>query len=121
MKKYQARAAAEGVDALGYYMAPQAYAQFQVLEQAITATKSLDDQKLADYIRNNTFPTVVGYVKFGKGGEWAESRVVQTQFQTVKGNDIEQFRNAASQVVISPAGYASGKVIYPFEKVKQSN
>jgi branched-chain amino acid transport system substrate-binding protein len=40
MKKYQARAAAEGVDALGYYMAPQAYAQFQVLEQAITATKS---------------------------------------------------------------------------------
>jgi hypothetical protein len=36
----------------------------------------------------------------------------------VKGNDIEQFRNAASQVVISPAGYASGKVIYPFEKIK---
>jgi branched-chain amino acid transport system substrate-binding protein len=118
MKKYQARAAAEGVDALGYYMAPQAYAQFQVLEQAITATKSLDDQKLADYIRNNTFQTVVGYVKFGKGGEWAESRVVQTQFQTVKGNDIEQFRNAASQVVVSPSGFTSGKVIYPFEKVK---
>src|ERR1700719_165719 len=118
MKKYQARAAAEGVDALGYYMAPQAYAQFQVLEQAITATKSLDDQKLADYIRNNTFQTVVGYVKFGKGGEWAESRVVQTQFQTVKGNDIEQFRNAASQVVISPSGFTSGKVIYPFEKLK---
>jgi branched-chain amino acid transport system substrate-binding protein len=118
MKKYQARAAAEGVDALGYYMAPQAYAQFQVLEQAITATKSLDDQKLADYIRANTFQTVVGYVKFGKDGEWAESRVVQTQFQTVKGNDIEQFRNAASQVVISPPGFVSGKVIYPFEKAK---
>jgi branched-chain amino acid transport system substrate-binding protein len=118
MKKYQARAAAEGVDALGYYMAPQAYAQFQVLEQAITATKSLDDQKLADYIRANTFQTVVGYVKFGKDGEWAESRVVQTQFQTVKGNDIEQFRNAATQVVVSPAGFASGKVIYPFEKAK---
>jgi branched-chain amino acid transport system substrate-binding protein len=118
MKKYQARAAAEGVDPLGYYMAPQAYAQFQVLEQAITATKSLDDQKLADYIRNNTFQTVVGYVKFGKDGEWAEARVVQTQFQTVKGNDIEQFRNAASQVVISPAGFTSGKVIYPFEMAK---
>src|ERR1700759_2365265 len=46
MKKYQARAAAEGVDALGYYMAPQAYAQLQVVQQAIEATKSLDDQKL---------------------------------------------------------------------------
>jgi branched-chain amino acid transport system substrate-binding protein len=89
-----------------------------VLEQAITATKSLDDQKLADYIRANTFKTVVGDVKFGAKGEWAESRVVQTQFQTVKGNDIEQFRNAACQVVISPADYASGKVIYPFEKLK---
>ena len=118
MKKYQARAAAEGVDPLGYYMAPQAYAQFQVLEQAVTATKSLDDQKLADYIRSNTFTTVVGYVKFGKGGEWAEPRVVQTQFQTVKGNDIEQFRNAASQVVLTPSGYASGTIIYPFEKAK---
>ena len=31
MKKYQARAAVEGVDALGYYMAPWAYAQIQVL------------------------------------------------------------------------------------------
>jgi len=118
MKKYQARAAAEGVDPLCYYMAPQAYAQFQVLEQAVTATKSLDDQKLADYIRSNTFTTVVGYVKFGKGGEWAEPRVVQTQFQTVKGNDIEQFRNAASQVVLTPSGYASGTIIYPFEKAK---
>ena len=92
MKKYQARAAAEGVDPLGYYMAPQAYAQMQVLEQAITATKSLDDQKLADYIRNNTFKTVLGDVKFGKGGEWAESRVLQVQFQNIKGNDVGQFK-----------------------------
>ena len=67
MKKYQARAASEGVDALGYYMAPQAYAQLQVLQQAIEATKSLDDQKLADYIRTSTFQTVLGDVKFGRG------------------------------------------------------
>ena len=30
--------------------------------------------KLADYIRATTFKTVLGDVKFGKGGEWAESR-----------------------------------------------
>ena len=65
MKKYQAKAAGEGVDPLGYYMAPWAYAQLQVLQQAIEATKSLDDEKLADYIRANTFKTVVGDVKFG--------------------------------------------------------
>src|SRR5438132_9835282 len=35
MKKYQAKAPAEGVDPLGYYMAPWGYAQMQVLQQAV--------------------------------------------------------------------------------------
>jgi branched-chain amino acid transport system substrate-binding protein len=114
MKKYQARAASAGVDALGYYMGPLAYAQLQVLQQAVEATKSLDDQKIADYIRANTFKTVVGDVKFGKWGEWAESRVLQVQFQNVKGNDVAQFKDTSTQVVVSPPDYASGKVVYPF-------
>jgi branched-chain amino acid transport system substrate-binding protein len=116
--KYQSRAAAEGVDPLGYYMAPQAYAQLQVLGQAITATKGLSDDKLADYIRANTFKTVLGDVKFGAGGEWAESRVLQTQFQNIKGNDVAQFKDIATQVVVSPKDYESGSVIYPYEKAK---
>jgi branched-chain amino acid transport system substrate-binding protein len=119
MKKYQARAAAEGVDPLGYYMAPQAYAQLQVLEQAITATKSLDDQKLADYIRANTFKTVLGDVKFGKGGEWSAPRVLQVQFQNVKGNAVDQFKDVKTQVVLTPSEYKSGDVVYPYEKAKQ--
>jgi branched-chain amino acid transport system substrate-binding protein len=57
IKKYQARAPAEGVDLLGYYMAPWGYAQLQVLAQAIEATKGLEDKKLADYIRANRFNT----------------------------------------------------------------
>jgi branched-chain amino acid transport system substrate-binding protein len=118
MKKYQAKAGEAKVDALGYYMAPQAYAQMQVLQQAVEATKSLDDQKLADHIRATTFKTVLGDVKFGKGGEWAESRVLQVQFQNVKGNDIGQFKDVSTQVVITPAEYASGKLVYPFEKAK---
>jgi branched-chain amino acid transport system substrate-binding protein len=118
MQKYQTRAPAEGVDALGYYMAPWAYAQMQVLQQAVEATKSLDDQKIADYIRANTFKTVVGDVKFGAGGEWAQSRVLQTQFQNIQRNDITQFKDIAAQVVLDPAEYASGKVIYPYEKAK---
>jgi branched-chain amino acid transport system substrate-binding protein len=118
MKKYQARAAAEGVDPLGYYMAPWGYAQLQVLQQAVEATKGLDDAKLGDYIRTNSFKTVVGDVKFGRGGEWAESRVLQVQFRNIKGNDVGQFRDVANQVVVSPAGYESGQLIYPYEKAK---
>jgi len=118
MKTYQDRAAAEGVDPLGYYMAPQAYAQMQVLQQAIEATKGLNDDKLADYIRANTFKTVLGDVKFGKGGEWAQSRVLQVQFQNVKGSDMAQFKDMSTQVVVDPPTYASGKLIYPYDKAK---
>jgi branched-chain amino acid transport system substrate-binding protein len=118
MKRYQARAAAEGVDALGYYIAPWGYAQLQVLEQAVTATKSLDDDKLADYIHQSTFKTLVGDVTFGALGEWAESRVLQVQFQHIKGNDVGQFRDLSTQVVITPAQFKSGEMIYPYEKAK---
>jgi branched-chain amino acid transport system substrate-binding protein len=118
MKTYQARAQAEGVDPLGYYMAPWAYAQLQVLQQAIEATKSLDDAKLAEHIRTSTFPTVVGDVKFGAKGEWAQARVLQVQFQNVKSNAVDQFKDVSTQVVVAPADYESGKLIFPYEKAK---
>jgi branched-chain amino acid transport system substrate-binding protein len=118
MQKYQAKAATEGVDPLGYYIGPWGYAQLQVLEQAVNATKSLNDDKLADYLRANTFKTIVGDVAFGKDGEWAQSRVLQVQFQNVKGNDVAQFKDISTQVVVAPPEYQSGKVIYPYEKAK---
>jgi branched-chain amino acid transport system substrate-binding protein len=117
--KYQAKAAGEGVDALGYYMAPWGYAQLQVLQQAVEATKSLDDKKIADYVRANSFKTVLGDVKFGAKGEWAQSRVLQTQFHDIKGNDVEQFRKLTAQSVLTPSEYKSGDVIYPYEKAHQ--
>ena len=47
-----------------------------------------------------------------------EPRVLQVQFQNVKGNDIAQFKDVSTQVVITPSEYASGKLIYPYEKAK---
>jgi len=116
MKKYQARASLEGVDALGYYMAPWAYAQLQVLQQAIVATESLDDAKLADYMRTHTFKTVVGDVRFGADGELTHSRLLQVQFQNIKSNDLAQFKDISTQVVVWPVEYESGNLIYPYEK-----
>jgi branched-chain amino acid transport system substrate-binding protein len=119
MKKYQARAAAEGVDPLGYYMAPWGYAQLQVIQQAVQATKSVDDAKLGDYIRANTFKTVVGDVKFGKGGEWAESRLLLVQYRNIGGNDVEQFRGVEKQAIVLPQEYKTGDVIYPYTEAKK--
>src|SRR5215475_9585554 len=120
MKKYQARAAVEGVDALGYYMVPWAYSQLQVLQQAVVATTSLDDSTLGDYIRANTFTTVLGDVRFGSNGEFAQSRLLQVQFQNIKSNDLAQFKDISTQVVVTPAEYESGKLMYPYEKAQQA-
>jgi branched-chain amino acid transport system substrate-binding protein len=118
MKRYQARAPTEAVDALGYYMGPWSYAQLQVLQQAVVATQSLDDTKLGDYIRNNTFKTVVGAIWFGTHGELAQSRLLQVQFQNIKSKDIAQFKDMSTQVVVWPPEYASGDLVYPYEKAK---
>lgn len=115
LAKYQVRATAENIDGLGYYMAPLAYAQMQVLEQAVTATNSLDDELLAGYCRKNVFETVSGSIKFGEGGEWAEPRVVQVQFQNIINNNIDTFRDSRVQVVVEPLEYASGNLIYPYK------
>jgi len=116
LKKYQARAKDAGTDPLGYYMPVWAYADLQVLGDAIAATKSLNDDVLADYIRKTTFSTVVGEVKFGKQGEWAEERTLAAQFQNIKGNSIDDFRDLKTEVIIYPPKYKSGEVIYPYEK-----
>jgi len=119
IKQYQAKAASAGVDPLGYYMAPWGYADLQVLGQAITATKSLDDTKLADYMHHATFETVVGDVKFGADGEWAKSRVLQVQFHGVTGHGLQQFRNAgAVETILTPSQYKTGNVIYPYREAK---
>ncbi len=119
LKKYQARAGAEGVDPLGYYMPVWAYAYLQVLQQAVTEAKTLDENKLADYIRGATFKTVVGDVKFGKQGEWVEERTLAAQFQNIKGNSIDDFRDLTTEVIIYPPQYKSGEVIYPYANAKK--
>jgi branched-chain amino acid transport system substrate-binding protein len=95
-----------------------AYARQQVLEDAIKATNGLDDNKLADYIRKTTFKTVVGDVKFGAKGEWAEERTIAVQFQNIKGSTVEDFRDPSKEVVLYPPQFKSGDVIYPYEKAK---
>jgi branched-chain amino acid transport system substrate-binding protein len=89
-----------------------------MLEQAIGATKSLDHKRLADYLRKNEMKTIVGPIKYGPDGEWANARVVQAQFRGVTDKNMDQFRQAGKQVVIYPGEYKTGDVIAPFEKAR---
>ena len=114
LKRYQAKAAAAGVDLLGLYLPPFGYADMQVLQQAVEGVGSLDQQKLADYLRSHTFHTVAGDITFGPNGEWTEARVLEVQFQNVKGNDVQQFMDPKVEVVLYPPSLKSGNVIYPY-------
>jgi branched-chain amino acid transport system substrate-binding protein len=111
---YRSRAGAEGVDPLGVFLPPFAYARMQVLEQAVTGAGTLDDDKLADYLRTHSFKTVVGDITYGKDGEWAEPRLIWTQFRGIKGNDLAQFENPAVEAVLLPASAKSGDLIQPY-------
>ena len=116
LKRYQAVAAKEGVDLLGHYLPPWGYAYLQVLGQAIEGTKSVDQQKVIEYIRAKEHDTIVGKVKFGANGEWAESRVLQVQFQGIDSTDIAQFHKPGKRVILWPEKYKSGSIIYPYDK-----
>jgi branched-chain amino acid transport system substrate-binding protein len=115
LQTYRAKAAAAGVDPLGVFLPPFAYARMQVLEQAVKATGTLDDGTLADYIRTHGFNTVIGDVAYGKDGEWAASRLVWTQFQGIRSNDLAQFMESSTEVVLLPKAAQSGVLITPYQ------
>lgn len=119
LKEYQARAPAAGVDPLGYFLPPYAYAEMQVLGQAIAATKTLDNDKLAQYMHSHPFHTIVGDLSFGAGGEWTQARPIWVQYHSIKGHGFEQFRHSGTVTILAPAKYKTGDLVYPYTKARQ--
>jgi branched-chain amino acid transport system substrate-binding protein len=114
LKDYQSKAGEAGVDPLGWYLPPFAYADLQVLGDAIEGTKSLDQNTVADYIRTHPFNTIVGDISFGKDGEWAKPRVLAVQWQNIKTSNLDEFKDTKTEVILEPAEYRTGAVIAPY-------
>ena len=119
LKRYAERAAKEKVDPLGFYLPPFNYAIGQILEQAVAATKSLDQKTLAAWLHKNEVKTIVGPIRWDENGEWAHPRVIMAQFRGVADKNVDQFRKAGKQVVVSPAEMKTGTVEAPFEAVRK--
>jgi branched-chain amino acid transport system substrate-binding protein len=118
-KKYQARAGAEGVDPLGYYLGGWGYAYVSLLGDAIKGAKSIDDNKIADYIRSHSFKTIMGDWSYGSNGEWTKSGMMQVQYHGIKeGAGLETWKGMSYQMVLTPDDLKTGKIIYPYEKAK---
>ncbi len=118
LEKYQAQAEGAGVDPLGYYLPPYAYAYLQLLEQSVAATKSLSHEKIGKHMRTATFDTVVGKVKFAPNGEWARTRALMVQYQGIASGKLEQFTKAGTRVVLYPKEWVSGKLNYPYSDAR---
>ena len=119
LKRYQAKAAGEKIDPIGYAFVPFGYAAGQVLAQAVETTKSLDHAKLADYIHHHTFYTVAGEINYAEDGAWTAPRTLFTQFQHVVAGNVEQFRDGSVQPILWPPQYRSGTMIYPYADAKK--
>jgi branched-chain amino acid transport system substrate-binding protein len=118
-EKYQERAKAAGVDPLGYYLGGWGYADFQLIGQAIEGAKSLNDDKIADYLRTHEFKTIMGDISFGKNGEWTKSQFMQVQYHDITdAANLETWRGMSYQTVVAPDEWKTGNVIYPYEKAK---
>jgi len=118
IKQYQEQAASAGVDPLGYFLPPFAYSELQILGDAIAATGTLDEDKLADYMHSHPFHTIEGDIAFGPDGEWTEGRPIWVQYHDIKGNDLDQFREPKTVSILAPAQYKTGDLVYPYTKAR---
>jgi branched-chain amino acid transport system substrate-binding protein len=118
-EKYTKRAAEAKVDPLGFYIAPYGYAMGQMIEQAVNATKSLDQKTLAKYLREHTHKTIVGSITYAEDGEWKQSATLEAQFRGIKDKNMDQFRQAGKQVILFPDNLKTGDLITPFEDARQ--
>jgi branched-chain amino acid transport system substrate-binding protein len=119
LTRYAPIAKQRQVDPLGFYIPPFTYAAGQLISAAVTATGTLDQAKVAQWLHANPVDTVVGKIAFNELGDWTQRRVLMCQFQGVQGNDLEQFRHAGRQVVVDPAGFKSGKLL-PFAEARKA-
>ncbi|HUZ74577.1 MAG TPA: amino acid ABC transporter substrate-binding protein [Stellaceae bacterium] len=117
LERYQVQAKGQGVDPLGYFLAPAAYAYVQVLGEAVEQAGTLDQKKLAEYLHTHTFSTVDGKFSFNKLGDPVDNRLLFVQYHGITGHGFDQFKNPASHMtIVAPAALSTGKLIYPFAK-----
>jgi branched-chain amino acid transport system substrate-binding protein len=114
-EKYTKRAIEAKVDPLGYYISPYGYAMGQMIEQAVNATKSLDQKGIAKYLREHTMKTIVGPISYAEDGEWKQSATLEAQFRGVKDKNMDQFRKPGTQVILFPDNLKTGDLVAPFE------
>ena len=120
LKKYQAKAPAEGVDPLGWYLPPFAYANLQVLQQAIESTQgarpgaSSPTGSAATPSPPSSATSATARTANGpsRGSSRCSSR-------TSPGSGIDQFKTTKTEIVVAPPDFKTGEVLAPYSEVRK--
>ena len=98
VKQFNERAKAAGLqDNAVEVQAAVSYTAWQLLEAAVTATKSLDDKVLADWLKKNKVPTIIGTMRFDGPNNYGDDLM-----------KIKQLTDGKWQVVWPAASAAPG-------------
>ena len=109
-KKYQARAPGLGIDPLGYYLGGWGYAYLQVLAQAVEGAKSINDDKLADYLRSHEFKTIMPTGQVRQERRMDQVRQLQVQYHDITdAANLDTWRGMSYQTVLTPPDEKTGK------------
>jgi len=82
VKEYAVRATKANLpDTAVEVQAAASFSAWQILEAAVKATNSLDDEKMAEWLRNNTVDTIQGKQRFNERGNFGDDlgRIKQVQ------------------------------------------
>ncbi len=75
-----------------FWASANTYASLQILEQAIEGAGTLDKDTVTQYIKDNTFDTVMGQLSFENqisNTFWSVGQWQDGVFRGVKGSDVE--------------------------------
>ena len=85
VKTFNERAKAAGLPYTGVEtQAAASFSAWQILEAAVNATKSLDDRKMADWLKTNQVKTIQGTLRFDRGNNFGDDLMRMKQVQDGK-------------------------------------
>ena len=85
-------------------------ASSRCLETRSSGAKSIEDDKIAAYLKKGSFKTVMGPIKFGAKGEWAEGRMMRCSTTTsARAPNLDTWQGMSYQTVLTPAEPGDGQ------------
>ena len=115
LKKYQAKSEAAGVDLLGYYLPPFAYARMQVIAQAVTATGGTNDDKLAEYLPQDHLQDRRRRRQIQRRGRMGgPRRCWRCSSRASRATTWRSSPSPKSEVILWPTKYKTGNIVYPY-------